>query len=383
MVAYDQVKAYDCVQAFTIKASLERFNLPEKFIRYVLSNLENATSCFKTFYGPTREISVETSVRQGDPLSPLIYILVSDALHEGLANNPIFARKTGYSFSNDSSLTIASTGYADDTMTYSESWEAMWMSHEWVREFCHVHHTKINANKTKYIVSDSQGENDPRWLPSVDGKDKIIPLASSYQIRYLGLWLWTLIEVPMASDEQNYYGLEMEGPPCKSRSRATEVLWLLPRLDCGLLHATITERMCNAWLSTILHTLCSLSDMRSFSSINKKAFCLLAGLPDLWMRLHTTRAAELLVNLNTNYCLCGNSTIARFCSLMGTTSRNIAQAMHDFEPKGTCYTHATNRMSSTLKYLKESGITFANRRETAKSPSRLSGLIAGALSNCD
>ena len=39
-------------------------------------------------------------------------------------------------------------------------------------------------------------------------------------------------------------------------------------------------------------------------------------------------------------------------------------------------------MSSTFKYLKETGLTFANRRETAKSPSRLSGLIAGALSNC-
>ena len=29
MLAYDQVKAYDCVQAYTIRASLERFNLPE------------------------------------------------------------------------------------------------------------------------------------------------------------------------------------------------------------------------------------------------------------------------------------------------------------------------------------------------------------------
>ena len=73
LLAYDQAKAYDSVQAYTIKASLERFNLPSEFISYVLSNLEEATSCFKTFYGPTEEFSIETSVRQGDPLSPLIY----------------------------------------------------------------------------------------------------------------------------------------------------------------------------------------------------------------------------------------------------------------------------------------------------------------------
>ena len=84
MLAYDQVKAYDCVQAYTIRVSLERFNLPERFIDYVLSNLVDATSCFKTFYGPTEEVAVEASVRQGDPLSPLIYICITDPLHEGL-----------------------------------------------------------------------------------------------------------------------------------------------------------------------------------------------------------------------------------------------------------------------------------------------------------
>src|ERR1700731_4589032 len=64
VVSYDQEKAYDSVQAYTIKASLERFNMPEKFIDYILSGLENATSCFKTFFGLTNEFKVETSVKQ-------------------------------------------------------------------------------------------------------------------------------------------------------------------------------------------------------------------------------------------------------------------------------------------------------------------------------
>ena len=99
MLAYDQVKAYDCVQAYTIRVSLERFNLPERFIDYVLSNLVDATSCFKTFYGPTEEVAVEASVRQGDPLSPLIYICITDPLHEGLRSNPLYGNcKTGYRF---------------------------------------------------------------------------------------------------------------------------------------------------------------------------------------------------------------------------------------------------------------------------------------------
>jgi len=43
VVSYDQEKAYDSVQAYTIKASLERFNMPEKFFDYILSGLESAT----------------------------------------------------------------------------------------------------------------------------------------------------------------------------------------------------------------------------------------------------------------------------------------------------------------------------------------------------
>src|ERR1043165_9477662 len=45
MLAYDQSKASDSVQAYTIKASFERFNLSHSFIEYVLSNLKEVTSC--------------------------------------------------------------------------------------------------------------------------------------------------------------------------------------------------------------------------------------------------------------------------------------------------------------------------------------------------
>ena len=174
LLAYDKEKAYDSVQEYTIRASLERFNLPELFISFVLCNLNHATSCFKTFYGPTREFQVETSVRQGDPLSPLVYICITDVLHAGIQSNPIFNTKTGYRFTNDVSLMVASCGYADDLLTFAESWEAQWMKHQWVLEFCHVHAFKINVEKCRYIIS-NWTVKDPRWLPSADGFSKIIP----------------------------------------------------------------------------------------------------------------------------------------------------------------------------------------------------------------
>src|ERR1700735_3510190 len=92
---YDQSKAYDSVQLFSIKASLERFNLPENFISYVLSIHSNIRASFKTFFGLTDSFKIENSIKQGDPLAPLIFIFITDALHEGILHNPIISDESG------------------------------------------------------------------------------------------------------------------------------------------------------------------------------------------------------------------------------------------------------------------------------------------------
>ena len=162
--------------------------MPEDFIQFVLSGLDQATSCFKTFYGLTEDFKVETSVRQGDPLSPLIYSFVVDALHEGWKNNPLYSRETGYCFSNDKPLTISSTGYADDAMIYAETWNHIWTMNQWTREFCRAHGFKI-SQKTKYFISDCKGPDDPRWLPTVDGEGKLYPKPPDIEFRYLGVFI--------------------------------------------------------------------------------------------------------------------------------------------------------------------------------------------------
>jgi len=175
VVSYDQEKAYDSVQAYTIKVSLERFNMPEKMITFILSGLQDAVSCFKTFFGLTDEFKVETSVRQGDPLSPLVYICVADALHAGWKDIPLYGRKSGYKFSNDPSITVSSTGYADDSMIYATCWEQMWLMHQWTLEFCRAHGFRISP-KTNYFISSYEGKSDRRWLPT--GRSKNTPTPS-------------------------------------------------------------------------------------------------------------------------------------------------------------------------------------------------------------
>ena len=154
--------------------------------------MEEASACFKTFHGPTKKSAVRTSVKQGDPLSPLIYIFITDALHEGLRKNPLDpTRKTrpGYRFSNDSAAIVPSTGYADDSMIYAEDWPSIWAMHQWVREFNRAHGLNFNVNKTHFLISNYKGPEDNRWIYSMDGKSKIEPSGPNFVFRYLGIHL--------------------------------------------------------------------------------------------------------------------------------------------------------------------------------------------------
>jgi hypothetical protein len=383
LLAYDQVKAYDSVQAYTIQASLERFNLPEIFISYVLSNLESATSCFKTYYGPTDDFAVETSVRQGDPLSPLIYILVTDALHEGLYNNPLYQFKTGYRFSN-SKLRITSLGYADDTLTINESWDHQWAAHEWIRDFCHAHNFRLNANKCKYIISNCNGPDDGRWLWSVDGSEKIRPLPSSETFRYLGLWVsmdlnWTRQITVLNKQIMDWRWKSMAAQVDPAQLRSSYVEYLLPRLQIGLLYANVTEQMCKAWMRSIMHTLCVNNDFVSAYSLNASAFCLLADIPDLWLRTQTTRATELICALNSKNSAAGSSTLARFCACM--KSPDPATAARRFSQRKKFPKESDARMVSTLKFLYSMSIKIVFRSEqNSLKTSTLINEIKSALS---
>ena len=64
------------------------------------------------------------SIKQGDPLAPLIFIMITDALHEGLRRIPIFAdepcRPRGYRFLC-MDLIISSIAFADDLYVFAES----------------------------------------------------------------------------------------------------------------------------------------------------------------------------------------------------------------------------------------------------------------------
>ena len=74
MSSYDMYKAYDRVMLNYLVKVMEAMEFPDKFVKWVLMLHEGATTRFILNF-LTDPISVLFSIRQGDPLSMILYII--------------------------------------------------------------------------------------------------------------------------------------------------------------------------------------------------------------------------------------------------------------------------------------------------------------------
>jgi len=251
-------KAYDSLQFFSLRPTLERFNLPNKFINLMENILCQMNGSIKTFYGLTNEFNINKSIRQGDPIAPLLFVLWIDALHDGIYLNPYTSKRMGYKF-NAHKHRIASLGFADDIVIFGEYWKDIYLTHQWVREFLFTHGGSINKDKTVYLISNVI-KNDPRWLHTCNGNDPINPSPIDTNFRYLGLNLNLNLEWNNQINKMNVTINQWCIKVINSKIsflKGIELykMILLPRLDYGLTFATIPDKILNRWSRKILKTL--------------------------------------------------------------------------------------------------------------------------------
>lgn len=319
MISYDQRKAYDSVQHYSIRASLERLNFPLQFIEYVMSTLTEAESYVMTDQGPTATFPILTSVRQGDPLSPLLYLFVADALHEMLNSE---AMGVGYRFSNqsDTELGYASTAYADDLTIFSESWDKIQSAHHFVCEFFAAHRFEFNTEKTHFSYIPYNADR-PKSLCSVaeyvqmkrqlaitgmitNMQSSIIARPPNEPFRHLGTYItltldWTKQKDIISQAIAHFNGsLKHHHIDLLMASNAYRE-YLLPKIELGLTHAEIDEKQLQAWTTTILRGITKAANTRQGYSIKQSAMLSVCNIQSLLDFRQTIIATELMVSLNS------------------------------------------------------------------------------------
>ena len=164
-IFYDIRAAYDSVRHDDMIRCLHRFGMPKSFIEFVTSSLSGLKAQVRTPYGCTKQFDVQRSLRQGDPLSPILFVMFVDSLHEGISSNPLEKdRNDGYIFKRWEGVknkVIASKGFADDTWVVSGTRAGLRRINRWVHAWCTWHDLHLHPRKTRFLALE--------WKTNPDG----------------------------------------------------------------------------------------------------------------------------------------------------------------------------------------------------------------------
>ena len=141
----DLVKAYDRVPHKLITYNLEYYGFPRTVCEMIGNIYKNLRTVILTKKGLTNEIDIEKGVRQGDPLSCILFVLAINPLLEKLRT------LNGFKVGEER---ITHGAMADDIITFSESMDEARIAIDLVHKFCDMGGMIVSMPKTKYVNSE-------------------------------------------------------------------------------------------------------------------------------------------------------------------------------------------------------------------------------------
>ena len=137
----DLEKAFDRVPRKVVEWSLRVKGVPEVIVKAVMSLYEGATTRVRVGSAVSDKFSVKVGVHQGSVLSPLLFAIVMDVVTEDARNG-----------------TLHEILYADDLVLMGESMEDLQSKFSLWKATLESKGMKVNINKTKLMVSGTEGE---------------------------------------------------------------------------------------------------------------------------------------------------------------------------------------------------------------------------------
>lgn len=195
IVALDQEKAYDRIDHHYLWATLRHMNFPKRFIDTVRHLYERAESCVMVNGVRSETFRIRRGVRQGDPMSCLLFDFAIEPLACALRKSPI----KGIAIPGDVERLVA-TLFADDTTVFlgegDDYEDALRPANMW----CRASRAKFNLGKTEVIPVGT-----PEYRASVLETRKLhqdaTPIPDSVHIvrdgeavRSLGAWIGNMAD---------------------------------------------------------------------------------------------------------------------------------------------------------------------------------------------
>jgi exonuclease III len=336
-VAYiDLVKAYDSVEHWAIEQALEHYGLDPMFVELIKNVYSEGKADIVTDFGVTEQFQMNSGVRQGDSISPILFIIFLNPLLEML---------------NTAQTGTGATAYCDDIVITAETKEQIEQQWKKVKEFAEYNNIQVNPDKSGYTTTDTN-EATLKMKNSNKQLQKLDPAAS---YKYLGFWInlelnWT--------KQQNECEKKLRGTLNVISLKAMSVDQKITLVNI-VAHNSIGYRMnavafTNTWLEEmdrmIVARIARLAGVQS-NKKNDNAIWALRGLNKL-VHLQTAIYVSTMVErvLNSNETMADKSMI------------EVAKVRHLLKGTGCELTDTESNCMDVMKMLKEfDGVSIVSK----------------------
>ncbi|GJT47588.1 putative RNA-directed DNA polymerase, eukaryota, reverse transcriptase zinc-binding domain protein [Tanacetum coccineum] len=177
----DFEKAFDSVRWDYLDLIMDKLGFGLKWRAWINGCLHNARSSVLVNGSPTEEFEVFRGLRQGDPMSPFLFILAMEGLHALTSKAEALGLFKGASIGKDN-MSISQLMYADDVIFFGEwSWINAHNLISMLRCFFLISGLQINIHKSN-VLGVGVTDEEVSYMANIIGCG-----ASKFPMKYLGV----------------------------------------------------------------------------------------------------------------------------------------------------------------------------------------------------
>ena len=176
LLCVDFEKAFDSVEMNFIKVALDKFNLGDNFSKWISILYNNISSCVINNGTSSKYFDVTRGVRQGDPLSPYLFLFAIEVVAAKIRND---ANIKGIKI-NNSELKLSM--YADDMTLVVKDVKSAKHAFALLKTFEHHSGLRLNVDKTEgmWLGGQKHSTNTPFGISWPKTPIKILGIFHSY-----------------------------------------------------------------------------------------------------------------------------------------------------------------------------------------------------------
>lgn len=181
----DMAKAYDRVQWSYLLHVLHIMGFPERWLDFIRNCIEQCWFTLLINGEQSKMFKSTRGLRQGDPLSPTLFVLAADFLSRGL--NTLFFQNPSMYYRCLRGESVTHLSYADDILIFTTSRAAgLTRLLNFLNIYMHVSGQALNPHKSTFVISAKWRSRVGQQIQNLTGFQQV-----NLPITYLGAPLYT------------------------------------------------------------------------------------------------------------------------------------------------------------------------------------------------